>query len=415
MSRVGALPVGGVSVEVLSIGVGAFDEGVDWEDLGFVAERAAEVASAFERFGVPVRSVRDTTRRQIDEAVRARIEPADPTTAPELLVVHLSGHGRSDADGQLRFIGRDGRTVDVASWMATAQEEAQLSPADRRFVFLVDTCEAGAATGRQSVTELGGERGVWSLGAAVSGLPTEGGRFSGWVARALHRLADTDFALDAGPLDFARFVRELLALTTAERGRWRISTGFSLEQGDGDWPFLPNPRTIQLTPEQIEEQRRSFWYVPGQDLGTQIAAGSEIDDAEYFVDRASGRGLVSTDRAHGFFSGRVEQLAAVRAWLAEETPLLAVTGEAGSGKSGLIGAVVCAGHPQIRDRFRALWTAADPELPEIPGLIALHARQRGAGQLVEMIADRAGLAMPEPETGPDDDPGEAVREGGGRK
>ncbi|WP_158621354.1 WD40 repeat domain-containing protein [Streptomyces triticirhizae] len=411
-SDVGSVSAEG-SVEVLSVGVGSFDGRVVWEDLGFVRERVAEVARAFERFGIPVHTVLDASRREIDEAITSRIEPLDATTAPELLIVHLLGHGQANTDGQLRFVARDGRTVDVASWMAAAQEEAELAEGGRRFVFLVDTCEAGAATGRQSVRELGGERGVWSLGAAVSGLPTERGRFSGWVAQALHRLADTDFALDAGPLDFAQFVRELLSLTAGEHDRWRISFGFGLEQGDGDWPFLPNPRTIQLTPEQIEEQRRSLWYVPGQDLGTQIAAGSEIDDAVYFIDRASGRGLVSADSSRGFFTGRVEQLAALRAWLADETqPLLTVTGEAGSGKSGLLGVVVCAGHAQIRDRVRPLWAIADPELPEIPGIVALHARQRDPQQIVEVIADRAGLTMPEPES-PEGEPEQWQEESSG--
>ncbi|MFE1963334.1 caspase family protein [Streptomyces sp. NPDC059479] len=378
---------------MLSIGVGSFDDGVDCDDLGFVRTRVDDVKAAFERFGAEVETHIDPTEEETEALLRSWIiAPRKPDA--DVVVIHLIGHGQTDRSGRLLFIPRDGREVDLDRWIATAQREADRSANDQRVVFLVDTCDAGTATGRQSLTDLGTERGVWSLGAAVSGSPTERGRFSGWIATGLLRLWDKDFALEADLLDFAEFVREVLHVVRAESD-WRISAGFSVEQGDGDWPFLPNPKTMQLSQEQIEEKRGSFWYVTGQDLGTQIAAGEEIGDADYFLDRASGRGLVPVGKASGFFSGQAEPLATYRKWLTDDSPLLIVTGAAGSGKSGLLGLIVCAAHPHLRQRFRDVWERADSDLPESADIVALHARQRTARQVIEMIVSQAGLTPPE--------------------
>ncbi len=381
-------------VAVLSIGVGTFEDGSEWEELGFVPERMAEVAGAFERFGAQVETVTDPSEEEIETLLRSWLLTKRPSS--DVIVIHLIGHGIKDRSGRLSFIGRDTHEVDVDRWIGRAQREADRQGDGKRVVFLVDTCDAGTATGRQSLTDLGDERAVWSLGATVSGSPTERGRFSGWVATALHRLADTDFALESRALDFSQFVGQVAGVVKADSD-WRISFGFSVEQGDGDWPFLPNPKAVELSQQEIEHRRESFWYVPGQDFGTQIATGAEISDAVYFTDRASGRGLVSGSPTTGFFSGQAGPLAAYRRWLDGDTPLLIVTGAAGSGKSGLLGVLVCAAHPHLRLRFRSLWEVADHDLPEIPDIISLHARQRTEQQVIDMIVGQGGLTPPEPE------------------
>ncbi|MGW2260540.1 nSTAND1 domain-containing NTPase [Streptomyces sp. NPDC001780] len=395
-------------VMVLSIGVGCFDEGTGWEELGFVAERVAEVGAAFDRFDVRVERALDPTEVEIEGLLRRWIL-TEERSAADVVVIHLIGHGTQNPGGRLCFIGRDGEEVDVDRWIGKAQSRADRAPDGPRTVFLVDTCDAGTATGRQSLTDLGTDRGVWALGAAVSGSPTQRGRFTGWLAAALHRLADRDFALEVPAVDFKDFALEMFGVVRQEE-EWRISVGFSLELGDGDWPFLPNPKAGGLSREQIERRRGSFGYVPGQDLGTTIATGADISDANYFVDRASGRGLVSVPQDVGFFSGRAEQLAAYRSWWAGDSPLMVVTGAVGSGKSGLLGAVVCAAHPELRRRFRQVWEPADRDLPEIAEIVAVHARQRTAQQLIDMIVSQAGLTPPAPEK-PGIDDGEDNRPG----
>ncbi|MEV7442452.1 AAA family ATPase [Streptomyces sp. NPDC091204] len=385
---------------VLSIGVGSFAEGSDLEDLGFVRSRIEEVQKAFKEFGATGATSLDRSEGEIDALLRKWI--VDERGSTGTLVVHLIGHGRPDRSDRLSLVAHDDRDVDVDRWIAKAQQEAERSGDQRRVVFLVDTCSAGTATGRQRIHELDGKRGVWTLGASVSSSPTERGRFSGWIAAALDKLCYGDFAPGVEAIEFTWFVRELLTQVRTDSTWRRVSLGFSVEQGDTDWPFLPNPRTLERTPEQLQLQRRSLGYVPGEDLGEQIAAGEAITDGLYFIDRASGRGLFSTDHSTGFFSGRAAELEHYRTWLDGESPLLTVTGAAGAGKSGLLGLVVCAAHPDLRRRVRPLWESAGRDLPEIPDVVAVHARQRSAEQVMANIVNQAGLVLPK-DDGPDEE------------
>ncbi|MFI7019000.1 hypothetical protein [Streptomyces sp. NPDC050164] len=385
---------------MLSIGVGRFDEGADVEELGFVDSRMAEVARAFEQLEASVEDSRDQSEGEIESLLRRRL--IDERDAADVLVIHLIGHGRADRSGRLSFVARDNRDVDLDRWIEKAQQEVERDGSQRHVVFLVDTCSAGAATGRQPISELGGERGVWTLGASVSSAPTEQGRFSRWIATALDRLRGGDFALQRESITFTAFVQELIRVGKRDAAGRRISLGFSVEQGDGDWPFLPNPKTAGLTAEQIRMQRRSLGYVPGEedlrrDIGARMAAGEEIDDAVYFLDRASGRGLVPTSGRHGFFSGRTAELGRYVAWQSGDCPLLTVTGAAGAGKSGLLGLIVCSAHPDLRGRFHELWEPVAAALPEVPDIVAVHARQRSPQQLIETVANLAGLEPPVPD------------------
>lgn len=389
---------------VLSIGVGSFDEGSEMEDLGFVPTRVEEVQEAFRSFGASGETALDRTEGEIDALLRKWI--VDERKSADVLVVHLIGHGRADRSGRLSLVAHDDRDVEVDRWIEKAQQEAERSGDQRRVVFLVDTCSAGTATGRQPISELDGRRGVWSLGASVSSSPTERGRFSGWIASALDVLRYRDFAPDVESVGFTHFVKELIAQVKADT-TWRMSLGFSVEQGDGEWPFLPNPLTLRSTPEQIRLQRRSLGYVPGEDLGDRIAAGEEITDGLYFIDRASGRGLFSTDHTTGFFSGRAAELKHYLAWLDGDSPLLTVTGAAGAGKSGLLGLIVCAAHPHLRRTVRALWEPAGRDLPEVPDVVAVHARQRSVQQVMTAIADQAGLTVPKGDGADDEAPDQA--------
>jgi len=380
---------GAPAVALLSIGVGSFDEGGELEELGFVQDRMDEVERAFRRLHATVERSLDATESEIESLLRERL--VEGTGSFDVLVVHLIGHGLIDRTRRLSFVARDNREVDVDRWIEKAQREIERGGMRHRVVFLVDTCSAGTATGRQPFTELDTDRGVWALGASVSDTPTERGQFSRWIAAALHRLADRDLALDEESVPFSRFVRELIRVIRSEQPPRRFSMGFSIEQGDADWPFLPNPRLASLTAEQVHLHHRSLGYVPGEGPGTGSGGPRHLDDTRYFVDRASGRGLVSTDTSTGFFSGRAAELGQYLRWLDGDAPLLTVTGAAGAGKSALLGVIVCAGDPRLRHRFRELWEPAGRDLPEVPGLVAVHARQRTVRQVIDAIAERAGL------------------------
>ncbi|MGA5203878.1 hypothetical protein [Streptomyces variegatus] len=379
-------------VTVLSIGVGSFDEDSDLEELGFVPARMSEVEEAFDRLGATVATSLDPTEIEVEALLRGRL--VDVSQPSGVVVVHLIGHGRIDRSHRLSFVARDNREVDVDRWIEKAQQEVERGGMRHRVVFLVDTCSAGVATGRQPFTEIDADRGVWALGAAVSTSPTESGQFSSRIAAALHRLADLDLHIDEESIRFSRFVRELIRVIRSDPADQRLSLGFSVEQGDADWPFLPNPRLVALTPEQLRTRRRSLGYVPGEGDSGAPAAGGQADDTAYFADRASGRGLVPVDTGTGFFSGRTAELTRAMEWVSGTGPLLTVTGAAGAGKSGLLGVIVCAADPGLRRRFRELWESSGLDLPEVPDIVAVHARQRSAQQVLAAIASAVWARRP---------------------
>lgn len=375
-------------VTVLSIGVGSFDDGSDMEELGFVPARMSELQEAFDRLGAKVGTSLDPTEIEVEALLRGQLVDSPPASG--VVVVHLIGHGRIDRGHRLSFVARDHREVDVDRWIEKAQQEIERGGKRHRVVFLLDTCSAGVATGRQPLTEIDADRGVWALGAAVSNSPTEQGRFSSRIAAALHRLADLDLHIDEESISFSRFVRELIRVIRSEPADQRLSLGFSVELGDADWPFLPNPRLVSLTPEQLQARRRSLGHVPGEG-----DSGGRTDDTAYFADRASGRGLVPVDTGIGFFSGRTAELTHYMEWLSGTVPLLTVTGAAGAGKSGLLGVIVCAADPGLRRRFRELWESSGLDLPEVPDVVAVHARQRSAQQVIAAIAAVVGARLPQ--------------------
>ncbi|GAA4545452.1 WD40 repeat domain-containing protein [Streptomyces collinus] len=375
-------------VTVLSIGVGSFDDGSDMEELGFVPARMSELQEAFDRLGAKVGTSLDPTEIEVEALLRGQLVDSPPASG--VVVVHLIGHGRIDRGHRLSFVARDHREVDVDRWIEKAQQEIERGGKRHRVVFLLDTCSAGVATGRQPLTEIDADRGVWALGAAVSNSPTEQGRFSSRIAAALHRLADLDLHIDEESISFSRFVRELIRVIRSEPADQRLSLGFSVELGDADWPFLPNPRLVSLTPEQLQARRRSLGHVPGEG-----DSGGRTDDTAYFADRASGRGLVPVDTGIGFFSGRTAELTRYMEWLSGTVPLLTVTGAAGAGKSGLLGVIVCAADPGLRRRFRELWESSGLDLPEVPDVVAVHARQRSAQQVIAAIAAVVGARLPQ--------------------
>ncbi|MFD5338384.1 hypothetical protein [Streptomyces hawaiiensis] len=379
-------------VTVLSIGVGSFDDGSDMEELGFVPARMSEVEEAFGRLGATVATALDPTETEVEALLRGRL--VDVSQPSGVMVVHLIGHGRIDRSHRLSFVARDNREVDVDRWIEKAQQEVERGGTRHRVVFLVDTCSAGVATGRQPFTEIDADRGVWALGAAVSTSPTERGQFSGRIAAALHRLADLDLHIDEESIRFSRFVRELIRVIRSDPADQRLSLGFSVEQGDADWPFLPNPRLVALTPEQLRTRRLSLGHVPGEGGSGAPAAGGQADDTAYFADRASGRGLVPVDTGTGFFSGRTAELTRAMEWVSGTGPLLTVTGAAGAGKSGLLGVTVCAADPGLRRRFRELWESSGLDLPEVPDMVAVHARQRSAQQVLAAIASAVWARWP---------------------
>ncbi|MER5433691.1 hypothetical protein [Streptomyces sp. NPDC002588] len=121
------------------------------------------------------------------------------------------------------------------------------------------------------------------------------------------------------------------------------------------------------------------------------------DDLEAHVDEGRDAGHF-IDRVGTYFVGRRHQLRQLAPWLdsAADGGICVVTDDPGSGKSALLGAIVCAAHPvlcaalpQVSGRLEAL----DPEGGPSPNenLAAVHARQRGIDEVLTSLGRQLGL------------------------
>ena len=74
----------------------------------------------------------------------------------------------------------------------------------------------------------------------------------------------------------------------------------------------------------------------------------------------------------------------------EGSALQVVTGKPGVGKSALLGVLVCAAHPQLRNYTQPLWSS----LPKKPAwndrLVVVHARRRSLEEIADSLARQMG-------------------------
>ncbi|QDQ10061.1 AAA family ATPase [Streptomyces spectabilis] len=330
------------------------------------------------------------TQDALDEALRA-------TPVAGGLVVHVLTHGHTDDQGGLYLAMSDSGPYDgfdVEAWLRAVERR----PDQPSVLLLLDVCHAGSAVDWQWVawrTRLRAERRkAWVLAASAADEKAYQGRFSQAVAAVLRRvLADglgTDPGVEFVPVSLvAREIRRTLdALWREEDGRPQHldSTPLAL----GEEPALrlfrnPRYRSTPLARLRLhtEDSLRGF-----------LAELDPVLDAQHYMGRAFGTHK-APGRAACLFTGRRDELGLLTPWVdgvaEQDLRLRVVTGSPGSGKSALLGMLVCAAHPDLR---ALLIDRLPPDLP-LPGrgtsFAAVHARGRGTGELVASLAGQLGL------------------------
>jgi WD40 repeat protein len=155
-----------------------------------------------------------------------------------------------------------------------------------------------------------------------------------------------------------------------------------------DFPLYPDPSFL-------EDDR----FRPGINANSALLPFLEdFDDAfdpRHFIECASGAGpiLGPADQLIGCFTGRDRELGQLLPWLNGEAAgsLAVVTGSPGTGKSALIGVLVCASHPQLRALTRDVWDRVAEVPSRIPGLAVVHARQRSTATVAASLARQLRL------------------------
>ncbi|HZN16668.1 MAG TPA: ATP-binding protein [Micromonosporaceae bacterium] len=157
-------------------------------------------------------------------------------------------------------------------------------------------------------------------------------------------------------------------------------------------PFFAN----QAAPLGRVEQALRAQLDPG--LAPFLDDLDEGLDARHFVERGAGLNALADPLGSsglvGCFTGRKEQLRRLAPWLNGEEGgrLTVVTGSPGVGKSALLGVLVCAGHPTLREHTRPVWqrVAQAPYLVRRP-FAAVHARQRDLAAILASLTRQLAL------------------------
>jgi WD40 repeat protein len=366
-----------------------------YADLPFAAARVADLAGALAGMGYECVTADEKTLPTAAELGAAVAGAVAGGSDGDTQVVHVLSHGHLAPSGAY-VLGADGQrstATDVAGWVRQLEDFAdQPRP---RTLFLIDTCHAGAAARLDWLRAADADSRAWVIAATRGDEDAYAGRFSQAVANVLRRIARGD--IDFYPSEYVQFghLVEEVRTEVARLGGRQLVTGTPVD-GLAAPPFFPNRRPPG--DQALAEARGT--------VDEAVAVFADLEqglDPAHFLDRASGRGAAAR-LVEGCFSGRDEELAALTAWVDGRAAgaVRVVTGGEGSGKSAVLGMVVCAAHPNLRAATEALRSGvADSLLPRAADhFVAVHLRERNLSQTLTALAtqlrlDVAGLA-PEP-------------------
>ncbi|MGH8910052.1 MAG: hypothetical protein ACRD0K_27045, partial [Egibacteraceae bacterium] len=124
-------------------------------------------------------------------------------------------------------------------------------------------------------------------------------------------------------------------------------------------------------------------------LYVETAVAEALDEA-HFLPKAQG---IEAGETGWFFTGRLDALRRIRAWLRRaDDPLLVVTGSAGTGKSAILGRVITLSVPAYRQQAEAAGVLASAPEGTVPDLgdvqLAFHARERDVTDLLRFLAEQ---------------------------
>src|SRR5882757_1722129 len=404
------------SRRALCIGVGSFGvvSGEDWEepdltqfgDLNYAVQYTRELHAALRA------ATYDVTLLVEPDALHAaqlgeRVE--QHLTGAGVAVVHVLSHGDYVDAGGVFVVGSDGvraRRTRVEDWRIQVASD----PAAPTTLFLLDLCHAGAANRYWQPPTSGVQERAWVIAAAGADQPAYAGRLTRAAAQVIEEItsgrADLDPALPWVAFDtlFERVRLRMRQLALDEDGNLQDPVCTPVMGAQPQLQFFANP---DYRPSPAGEAAAAV----------EPATARFVDpvlDEEHFRERAAGRGPAGQRISGSGFAGRAPQLRQLAAWMDGlddsdlDTGLVVVTGSPGVGKSALLGVLVCAAHPQLREPTRELWRAAAARPSENAHLAAVHARQRTLAEITASLGRQLlgsdGALYP----GPDFYPGEDV-------
>ncbi|WP_285640894.1 AAA family ATPase [Lentzea sp. NBRC 102530] len=375
----------------LSIGVRDFDRDVRLE---FAPARAHRLSQVFADLGYDAEW--HTEERMSGEALGGHVKRSLESGKPEdLAVVHLVTHGEGlDGDATVFALGSDGKKhgdASIAHWLTMQQSDERPTT-----LFLLDLCGAGTAARLPWQVKLEQPLRGWVIAACSEHESAYDGRFTEAVVTVLE-------ALREGELDIDPSLPHVPLTTVARAIRREVNR--LAEKNDA------YPQRVTATPVDISSDvEPPFFPNPGHDPADRPRLRAAVDpvklpflddldeglDPRHFLERATGLGRLTDSNTGlvGCFTGRDRELKRVSPWLnghGDEPPLCVVTGSPGAGKSALLGVLVCAASPDLRDATKQVWDRIVQAPLPLDRLAAVHARQRGVATVVGSVARQLDL------------------------
>ncbi|MFH8500523.1 AAA family ATPase [Streptomyces coeruleorubidus] len=307
-----------------------------------------------------------------------------------VLVVHVVAHGRFAKAGEreLHVVGSDGQDLDdpVSAWISLI--ESHPNKPRPMTLFILDLCHSGAAATLPWHQEMSvGRRRAWVIAASGREDKAFGYRLSRATTAVLQQYLDGTLRVDASyshiPLptvarEIDRAVRELNAAEGYPQQIEGSRVPFFTTHLD-DLPFFPNPG-----PRPQES------VLPQVDAGIASLL-DEAFDPRHFMLRGAAAEALGREAEQGYFRGREREVSTLAAWLNGQGPgFRVITGKPGVGKSALLGVLVCAAHPQLRDATQNLWFSLSVKPARNDRLAVVHARRRDLEQITDSLARQLG-------------------------
>jgi hypothetical protein len=339
------------------------------------AERLSDIVSG-EHGGVVIGSIVATSQDDVTTAFEEWI--ARHEQAPRSTIVYLVGHGTDDGLDHSFLLPhgpgtRELRTATLASffekdWVRRQRDEGAWT------LFVLDCCGAdiGVTNLQNALTRVALKKprrlSLWPT--APSGA-THSGRFVAAFARALDTFTENDAVI---PLN------ELFRRMHAELGDLEPQ-GYLPHDAALRNP-LRTPTPVVMNLDAHAELRR-------------MIAGLPDDVRNHFLAKAQG---AEAGDLTWYFSGRKQEIETLSTWL-RETPagMRVVTGEAGSGKSALLGHLFVLADDQLANAYAATGLAPDLAVGMRPPSNCFDAAIHLTGRtLAQTVADlREQLNAPE--------------------
>lgn len=320
--------------------------------------------------------------REIEERVAALL-----STEAESRVVHFIGHAMH-SENDVHLVGNDGFfTRPINDWTREASALIRdQNPLERvPTLFIVDACYSGTSILEQ-LFHLNEDVSIHKWVIAAAGVDESA--FDGRLTRAFGTVLDR---LRRGELDLAPDIAHITfgALTHLVRQEVNRLAGSGPRQTVRNTPTeIDFPGVFTLFPNPA--------FVPAQGPTPSRSLSPFLEslafDATHWRTRAAG--TLQGNDAPGAFAGRGPELRQLTAFITEGVgPLALVTGAPGSGKSALLGLIVCNGHPELHEQTHGLWASASGSLPgRQASLLAVHARRLGLQEVVDSLALQLNLS-----------------------